>query len=260
MGKRLKELLSQGKLVRVFGTGQICSPKLVEILGMHGGFDAVWLDEEHAGLSIEQIELASRAARATGLDSFVRLTATDYARVMQALEAGAGGVMAAQVRSAKEAADVVRWAKFHPEGLRGFNGTGIDGNYGTLPFREYMRRANDDTFIAIQIENAEGLGEVEKIAAVPGIDILFVGPADLSQSLGIPGDWENPSLWHAFERVASAARNAGIHWAVLPANPDIARRCVAMDCRMLSIGLDVWAVQRGLRSFQQDYADYFQAL
>jgi 4-hydroxy-2-oxoheptanedioate aldolase len=260
MGKRLKELLRQGKLVRVFGIGQLCSAKIVEIVGLHGGFDAVWLDQEHAALSTAQIELASRAARATALDCFVRLAANGYASVMQPLEAGAGGVMAAQVKSAKETADIVRWAKFHPEGMRGFNGTGIDGHYGTLPFREYMRRANDNTFVAIQIENIEGLGEVEQIAKVPGVDILFVGPADLSQSMGIPGDWENPALWHAFERVANAVREAGIHWAVLPANPDVARRCVAMDCRMLSIGLDVWSVQRGLRSFQQDYGDYFQAL
>jgi 2-keto-3-deoxy-L-rhamnonate aldolase RhmA len=260
MGKRLKELLARGKVAPVFGVGQLCHPKLIEIVGMHGGFDAVWLDQEHGALSIEQIEQGCRSARATGLDSFVRLSVTGYASVMQPLEAGAGGIMAAQVRNAAEVRDIVRWAKFHPEGLRGFNGTGIDGNYGTLPFREYMARANDETFVAIQIENSEGLGQVEEIAAVPGVDILFVGPADLSQSLGVPGEWEHPSLWQAFERVANAVRVHGIHWAVLPANADIARRCVSLDCRMLSLGLDVWAVQRGLRAFQEQYGDYFRAM
>jgi 2-keto-3-deoxy-L-rhamnonate aldolase RhmA len=257
MGKRLKELLASGKVVRVFGIGQLCSPKLVEIVGMHGGFDAVWLDQEHAALSTEQIEQASRAARATGLDSFVRLAATGYASVMQPLEAGAGGIMAAQVRSVKEAQDIVRWAKFHPLGVRGFNGTGLDGSYGTLPFREYMRRANDETFIAIQIENVDAVNDVEKIAAVPGIDVLFIGPADLSQSMGIPGDWDHPNLWQAIERVGKAARDRGIHWAILPANAEIARKCVTMDCRMLSLGLDVWSVQRGLLAFQEQYREYF---
>src|SRR5947209_9383336 len=119
MGARLRELLSQGKLVRVFGAGQLCHPKLIEIVGLQGGFDAVWLDQEHAGLSMEQIEQAARAARLAGLDSFVRLAPTDYATVMRPLEAGAGGVMAAQVRSGRQAEEVVRWSKFHPQGLRG---------------------------------------------------------------------------------------------------------------------------------------------
>src|SRR5205823_14397535 len=98
MARRLKELLAQGQLVRVFGIGQLCHPKLVEIIGLHGGYDAVWLDQEHAGLSLEQIEHSCRAARAAGIDSFVRLAPTDYATVMRPLEAGAGGIMAAQVR------------------------------------------------------------------------------------------------------------------------------------------------------------------
>src|SRR6516164_2033451 len=145
MGLRLKELLAQGKLVRVFGLGQLCHPKIVEMVGFHGSYDAVWLDQEHAGISIAQIEEATRAARGVGLDSFVRLAATDYATVMRPLEAGAGGVMAAQVRNARQVEDVVRWAKFHPQGLRGVNGTGVDGGYGTLPAAEYMRRANAET-------------------------------------------------------------------------------------------------------------------
>src|SRR5688500_7869607 len=118
MGMLIKKLLSQNKLVKVFGLGQLCHPKIVEIIGFHGGYDAIWLDQEHAGVTNAQIEEATRAARGVGLDSFVRLAPTDYASVMRPLEAGAGGIMAAQVRSVQEAADVVRWCKFHPQGLR----------------------------------------------------------------------------------------------------------------------------------------------
>jgi 2-dehydro-3-deoxyglucarate aldolase/4-hydroxy-2-oxoheptanedioate aldolase len=257
MGTRLKELLAQGRLVRVFCLGQLCHPKLVEIAAWHGGFDAVWLDQEHAGLSIEQIENAVRAARGSGLDSFVRLAPTDYATVMRCLEAGAGGVMAAQVRSARQAEEVVRWSLFHPAGLRGINGTGVDGRYGTLPLPEYLRRANAETLVLIQIEHADAVAEVEQIAALPGADVLFVGPADLSQSMGIPGQWDHPRLWQAIERVAVACREHKKAWAILPSSPAYARRCVDLGCRMLSIGLDVWLMQRGLRAFQTEYADFF---
>ncbi len=253
MGRRLKELLAAGKLVRVFGTGQLCHPKLVEIVGQHGGYDAVWLDQEHAGLSIRQIEHACLAARAADIDTFVRLAPTDYATVMRPLEAGAGGVMAAQVRSAREAQDVVRWAKFHPVGLRGVNGTGVDGRYGCLPLGEYLRRANDDTFVAIQIEHIDAVNEVEQIAVLPGVDVLFVGPADLGQSMGLPGDWDHPRAWEAIERVARAARRHNVAWAILPRDAAYARRCVDLGCRMLSVGLDVWALQRGLRAFLAEF-------
>jgi 2-dehydro-3-deoxyglucarate aldolase/4-hydroxy-2-oxoheptanedioate aldolase len=257
MGARLKELLARQKTVRVFGMGQLCHPKLVEIVGMGGGFDAVWFDQEHVGVNVEQIESCSRAARAVGLDCFVRLAPTDYATVMRPLEAGAGGIMAAQVRSAAQAEEVVRWAKFHPRGLRGVNGTGVDGGYGTLPLADYFRRANAETFIAIQIEHADAVVDVEHIAAVADVDVLFVGPADLSQSLGIPGEWSHPQLWAAIEAVARAAGEHGIHWAILPPNVDYARRCVGMGCRMLSLGLDTWAFHRGLKAFQNEYAEFF---
>src|SRR6516225_1361552 len=254
MGLRLKELLAQGKLVRVFGLGQLCHPKIVEIIGFYGGYDAVWLDQEHAGLSIEQIENDSRAARVTGLDSFVRLAPTDYATVMRPLEAGAGGIMAAQVRGARQAREVVQWAKFHPIGLRGVNGTGVDGRYGTMPMAEYFEKANAETFVAIQIEHIDAVREVEAIAAIPGVDVLFIGPADLGQSMGIVGQWDHPDIWQAIERVARAAREHKIAWAILPRNAEYARRCLDLGCQMLSIGLDVWAVQRGLASFLAEFA------
>ncbi len=254
---RLKSLLAGGSLVRVCALGQVCHPKLVEMIGWHGGFEAVWLDQEHVGLTIPQIEEATRAARGCGLDTFVRLAATDYATVMRPLEAGAGGVMAAMVRSARQVEEVLTWAKFHPRGRRGVNGTGVDGRYGTVPGPEYFRRANSETLVGVQIEHADAVEEVEKIAAVPDLDFLFVGPADLSQSLGLPGEWDHPRVWQAVERVARAAQAHRVPWAILPRDAEHARRCVALGCRMLSLGIDVWFFQKGLRAFQEDFAEFF---
>jgi 2-dehydro-3-deoxyglucarate aldolase/4-hydroxy-2-oxoheptanedioate aldolase len=257
MGAQLKALLAGGRVIRVFALGQLCHPKLVEMIGWFGGFDAVWLDQEHVGLSTAQIEDATRTARGCGLDSFVRLAATDYATVMRGLEAGAGGVMAAMVRSARQVEEIVTWAKFHPRGLRGVNGTGVDGRYGTVPMAEYFRRANAETVVGVQIECVEAVEEVEKIAAVPDIDFLFVGPADLSQSMGLPGEWEHPRVWAAVERVARASRERRVPWAILPLNASHARRCVELGCRLLSVGIDTWAFQRGLRAFRDDFAEFF---
>lgn len=258
MGAQLKALLAGERVLRVFALGHLYSPKLVEMIGWHGGFDAVWLDQEHAGLTMTQTEEATRAARGVGLDSFVRLNATDYATVMRALEAGAGGVMASMVRSARQTEEVVSWAKFHPRGRRGVNGTGVDGRYGADAGVDYMRRANAETVVAVQIEHIDAVEDVERIAAVPDLDFLFIGPADLSQSMGIPGEWEHPRMWEAVERTARAASANRLAWAILPRDAAHARRCVDLGCRMLSIGMDAWAFQKGLKAIQSDYAEFFR--
>jgi 2-keto-3-deoxy-L-rhamnonate aldolase RhmA len=258
MGAQLKSLLAgDDRVLNVFALGQFCSPKLVEVIGGRGGFDAVWLDQEHVGLTIPQIEEAARAARVVGLDSFVRLNATDYATVMRPLEAGAGGVMASMVRSARQAEEIVSWAKFHPRGCRGVNGTGADGRYGAMPGAEYFRRANAESVVAVQIEHIEAVQDVECIAAVPDLDFLFIGPADLSQSMGIPGEWEHPRMWAAVERTAKAAAANRVPWAILPRDAAHARRCVELGCRMLSVGMDAWAFQKGVKAIQDEYAEFF---
>ncbi len=258
MGAALKSLLTQERLLRVCLLGQFCSPKLVEMLAWQGGFDGVWFDQEHVGLTIPQIEEAARAARACGIPSFVRLHATDYATVMRPLEAGAGGIMASMVRSARQAEEIVRWAKFQPRGCRGVNGTGVDNRYGLYPGGNYFQRANAETLVILQIEHQDAVGEIEAIAAIADVDCLFIGPADLSQSMGLSGQWEHPAVWQAVERVARACKSNNRPWAILPLNPGHARRCVELGCRMLSIGADAWFFQRGIQAFQEEFAEFFK--
>jgi 2-dehydro-3-deoxyglucarate aldolase/4-hydroxy-2-oxoheptanedioate aldolase len=257
MGARLKQLLKANRLVHVYGLGQLLSAKFVEIIGLHGGFDAVWFDMEHAGVIVAEIEQASLAARAHGLDSFVRLTPTDYASVMRPLEAGACGIMAAQVRSAAQTEEIVRWVKFYPRGLRGYNGLGVDGEFGRLSVKDYIAKANRETFVAIQIEHFQAIEDIERIAAVPDVDVLFLGPADLSQSMGIPGEWERPEMWKAIERVASAAKKNSIHWAIVPKDVTYARRCVELGCKMLCVGFDAQTLWAGLAATQRQFQEFF---
>ena len=113
---RIKELLANGGTVRLFGTGQLISPKLIEIVGLHGGFDGLWLDFEHAGFAMRDIELATLAANAHGLDHFVRQPATDYATIMRSLEAGANGVMVSMVRSGRGGGSGRPLGEVPPEG------------------------------------------------------------------------------------------------------------------------------------------------
>jgi 2-keto-3-deoxy-L-rhamnonate aldolase RhmA len=254
---KIKQLLAAGQTVKMFGLGQLLSPKLIEIVGLHGGFDALWLDAEHAGLDMRQVELATLAAMAYGLDHFVRLPATDYASVMRPLEAGAGGVMISMVRGAEEADRAVRWAKFWPRGERGMNGGNRDGRFGLTPLADYAARSNAETFVGIQIETATAIAAVREIAAVPDVDLLFVGPADISQVLGLPGDFENPRCLETIEGIARACQDAGKPWGIVPRGPEYAARMAGWGCRMFVLGFDIHVAHAGIRATKQRYGGFF---
>ncbi len=253
----IKDKLSGGETVRLFGVGQLISPKLVEIVGLHGGFDGLWLDFEHAGFTMKDVELATLAADAHGLDHFVRLPATDYATIMRSLEAGANGVMVSMVRSPEEVEQAVRWAKFYPRGERGMNGGNRDGKYGLIPIADYAKQANERTFIGIQIETAGAMASVAEIAKVPDVDLLFVGPADISQVMGVPGDFENPKCLDAIEKIARACADAGKPWGVVPRGPDYAKRMAGWGCTMFVFGFDIHAFHAGIRAAKERYAGFF---
>ncbi len=254
---RIKEMLASGGTVRLFGTGQIISPKLIEVVGLHGGFDGLWLDFEHAGFGMRDIELATLAANSHGLDHFVRQPATDYAAIMRSLEAGANGVMVSMVRSPEEAEQAVRWSKFHPRGERGMNGGNRDGNFGLMPMTDYVREANARTFVGIQIETASAIASAKEIAQVPDVDLLFVGPADISQVLGVPGDFENPKCLDAIEGIAQACAEAGKPWGVVPRGPEYAKRMADWGCKMFVFGFDIRALHDGIIAAKSRYSAFF---
>jgi 2-keto-3-deoxy-L-rhamnonate aldolase RhmA len=254
---RLKERLKEPNgIVTFFGLGQFISPKWVELVGLHGGYDAVWLDHEHAGISTAQIEQAALAARAVGLDSFVRLYCTDYATIMRPLEAGAGGIMAAQVRSAQEVEQIVKCAKFYPRGCRGMGATGVDADYGALPAPTYLTRANAESFIAIQIEHYDAIHAIDEIAAVADVDLFFIGPFDLAQSYGLPGQVDHPQIMEAVERVARAAAWNQKPWGILPKDAAHARRCVELGCRCMLLGFDAWVLNAGMSAFSRRFEEF----
>ena len=255
----IKQRLGRGGVLKVGAVGRIVHHNLVQMLGIHGGFDAVWFDLEHMDFPTEKLEIGALACRSQGMDSFVRLAATDYAVVTRALEAGAGGVMAAQVRSAADAEQVVKWAKFHPRGYRGLNTAGWDAQFATIPAVKFAERSNRESFVAIQIETAEALEQCEQIAAIEGVDLLFLGPADMSQNLGVLGDFMNPKCLEAIDRIAAACARHKKPWGVVPVNPEYATMCVEKGCRMLSVAADVRIVNLGIDSIKQSYARFFSS-
>jgi 4-hydroxy-2-oxoheptanedioate aldolase len=256
VAKTIKQILADGELVRLFSIGRVVNPVLFDMFSFAGGFDAVWLDQEHGGLTYEQIAWATTAARAGGFDNFVRMAVTDYSAVTQNLEAGAGGVMAARVESAEHAEQFMDWAKFTPRGSRGMNTSGRDAHYTFKSQTEFATDANRDHFIAIQIETTGALEDAEAIAAIDGVDLLFVGPSDLSQALGHLGQVDHPDTWAGIDRVAAACARHGKHWGIVPAGPEYAAKAIERGCRMVSFGGDTVALRRGIEAIKESFAQW----
>lgn len=253
----IKGRLAAGKMVRVLAVGAIPSFKIIEMAARHGGYHAVWIDQEHAALTQDQIEVLALGCRAAGLDSYVRLAPTDYAAVMRPMESGVGGIMAAQVRSAAEVRQVVRWAKFPPLGVRGVNTSNCEGAYATRGLAEFVGATNRERWLSIQIETTEALEEVEEIAATSGVDHLFVGPADLSVCLGVPGEFLHPKCVTALERVAKATHSAGKTWGILARGAEHARVCRDLGCLFFAFASDLSLVQLGLEATRGQYGSLF---
>lgn len=257
MVERIKDRMDRGEIVMAVGIGRLMHHNLIQIIGIQGGFHAVWFDHEHAGFSIENLEVGALAARSVGLDNFVRIAPTDYALVTRCLESGGGGIMAAQVFSAEQAEQIVQWTKFHPRGNRGLNTGGFDGKFASTPPAEFCERANKETFLAIQIETVQSVDECDDIAAIDGVDLLFIGPSDLSQSFGITGDFMNPTCIDAIDKVAAACRKHGKHLGAVTPTPEHAAMMVEKGCKFISPTSDSRLINSGIQAAKNQFSTYF---
>jgi 2-dehydro-3-deoxyglucarate aldolase/4-hydroxy-2-oxoheptanedioate aldolase len=254
MPESMKQRLADGERLVVFAVGRMFHHNIVRYLGMQGGFDGFWIDVEHGGLTTSDIEIAAMAGAAHGLECFVRVPPTDYASVTRCFESGTTGVMAAQIRSAAQAEEFVQWAKFAPRGRRGLNPLGYDGGYGSIPLAEFAERANRETFVAVQVETAQAVTEVDDIAAIDGVDLLFVGPSDLSQAVGTIGDFTGTASIEAVDRVAEACRAHGKHWGAVTPSPEYASLLIEKGCTLISPTNDVKLVTTGLAAVKETYS------
>src|SRR3954470_2368905 len=251
----IKQRLAAGKIVQTMHIVGYATPRIIELLGTLGDFHGYWFDQEHSAISHKDLEMMLIACRATGKDAFARVPPTDYATVMRPMEAGCSGVMIAQVRTLDEVEQAVAWAKYPPVGQRGMFSGNAETRFGQMDIATHAAAANRDRWVSIQIETVESVDIVDKIAATKGVDWLFVGPADLSVTLGVPGDFMHPKCIEALKRVAAAAKKAGKAWGILSPDAERARVCRELGCQLFSIFGDIDCIRVGLETLEKRFAD-----
>ncbi|MDQ7820737.1 MAG: aldolase/citrate lyase family protein [Armatimonadota bacterium] len=231
---KVKQLLADGRPA----IGQwvsLPSPQVAEILAL-AGMDWLVIDAEHGPADWETVEDIVRALDGTGVTPLVRVPANDPALIKRALDRGALGVVVPLVHTASQAQAAVAAARFPPEGIRGVAGTRASRYGRDLP--QYLAEWNRQVLVACQVETPEAVRQAEAIAAVPGVDVLFVGPSDLSANLGCFRQFDHPEFVAALERILAAARAHGKVAGIMAGGAEDALARIDQGFRFVSVGSD----------------------
>lgn len=196
----VKQALAEGRMQLGCGFGQLRSPEVPRML-MAAGFQWAFVDTEHGGFDLETVQDICRVSSLIGFVPVVRVADLQYSLVARALDVGAGGVVFPRVESPEMLEKAVSWTKFPPVGIRGYGLTVVNTNYEALSIKDVMEHLNANTLVAFQIETKKALEAREELLSVPGIDAVMIGPADLSISLGVPGDFQHPKMVEAMEAI-----------------------------------------------------------
>ena len=215
----VKQALKEGKLQAGCSFGQLRSPDVSRILAA-AGFDWTYIDSEHGPFDLELQADLCRAAVTAGLMPIVRVADLQYSLVARALDNGAQGIIFPRVEDPALLARAISWTKFPPVGIRGFGLGPSHMDYEKVTIPQIIEHQNSNTLVVLQIETKLAVERREELLSVPGIDAIMIGPADLSISLGVPGQFDHPKMIETIERVRDTCLKLGvapgIHLRALP--------------------------------------------
>ena len=231
---RVKRILLEGGLALGTHVGGIADPQIVEIIGL-AGFDAAFIDMEHTTYDLHDVQLAVMAAERVGITRIVRRPGFDPGFMLRLLDMGVKGIQVPHVSSAETARAAVQAVRYPPLGERGMAAGSRAADYGRIPLVEHMAQSNREILLACMIEDMAAVERIDEIAAVEGVDLLAVGPSDLSRSLGVSGQPDHPRLVAAIDRVREAVEKGTGARLALPLN-HAAFRCNAAQLRDLGAG------------------------
>ncbi|MSP13058.1 MAG: 4-hydroxy-2-oxovalerate aldolase [Chloroflexi bacterium] len=231
--------LHNNQFARICGLGHYL-PFFIKYAAQYK-YDGIWLDIEHRAMTDREVQALLAFCHLNDIDCMVRPPTLQRTRLYRYLEDGAAGFMFPFISNADAARYVVNCVKFPPMGNRGIDGAGLDGDFGVTvwhPGSTYFEDANNETFIVAQIETVEALANLDEIASVPGIDLLFVGPADLGRRLSVAEGPNKMSLDEAVIKVAEVAKKHGKAWGRTAGSIADVERFRAMGAQMVPWGGD----------------------
>jgi 2-keto-3-deoxy-L-rhamnonate aldolase RhmA len=242
---RFRQVVKEGRIplgtmVWEFGTRGM--PKILEAAGV----DFVLIDMEHSTFDGERVADLLALLKATPIAPFVRVPQRLYHFLARAMDAGALGAMVANVETPEQAREIVDAVKYAPMGRRGVGLGSAHTDFVVPDPATYFREANENTTVIAMIESPLGLKNADAIAAVPGVDVLWVGHFDLTQAMGIPAEFHHPDFLEGIRTVIAAARKHGKVAAINPSTPEQAEEWIAAGFRAISWGNDTTIYRNAL--------------
>jgi len=213
----------------------------VEVLA-DAGFDWVLLDTEHSPNELPMVLQQLQALKGGTATPIVRPAWNDMVLVKRYLDLGAQTLLLPYVQNAEEAAHAVRYTRYPPQGVRGVSGGSRASLFGR--YKDYFKRVHDETCVLVQVETRAAVANLEAVAAVEGVDGVFIGPNDLAADMGYLGNWQHPEVWKVMEDAAKRIRKAGKAPGILVGEAD-GKRCLDMGYLFVAVGSDLGMLARG---------------
>jgi len=236
-----KRALREGK-PQIGLWSSLSSNYTVEVIA-GAGFDWILLDTEHSPNDLESTLAQLQAAAPYPTSAIVRVPWNDMVMIKRYLDIGAQSLLVPYVSMPEEATNAVAYTRYPPAGLRGVAGTTRASRFGRV--KDYAKRAHDEICLLVQVETRQGLENIEKIAAVDGVDGIFIGPADLHASLGHPGETANPNVKPLIDEAIRRIRKAGKAPGILTPVEADARHWLACGALFVAVGSDMGLLARG---------------
>ncbi len=220
------------------------SPDAAELMSQ-SGFDFLLVDAEHSNIGPDGVLEMLRAIDKGRAAPLVRLSETSASHVQWALDGGAEGILFPRIRSVEDVELAVSLCRYPPDGIRGL-GPGRASGYGANML-DYAAAANSEIMVMIQVETMEAVDCIDDIAAVPGVDLIFIGPGDLSQVLGIPGEMHHPRIREIGKRALSVCRKNSVHFGILTLQEEYLAYWKEQDARFFALGTDALYLTKSCR-------------
>ncbi|MGN0734502.1 MAG: HpcH/HpaI aldolase/citrate lyase family protein [Anaerovoracaceae bacterium] len=247
----LKQRLQQGeKALGIFAKCPFI--EIAEVIA-YAGYDAYVIDRQHAIFTDIETETLMAVAKAAGTTPIVRIPSAAEEHIIHALDSGAEGIIIPGIETVEEAEKIARMTKFAPNGLRGMNGGARAAKHGYTPRADYMADANLNTMTMIMVENLYMVENIDKLGEIENIDGFFIGPADLSQVMGIPGQVNHPDLLKNVEKVAKSAKEHNKFVAVFAGSMEGARKFIDCGVTFIIHSTDLSVMNAGLKKNAADF-------
>ncbi|MFA6506179.1 MAG: aldolase/citrate lyase family protein [Treponemataceae bacterium] len=202
------------------------------------GFDYFIVDNEHSQMSKESMLGLLRAADISGITPIVRVRENSRAQILQALDAGALGIMVPETSTAAEVKHVVDSALYAPEGCRGYTASSRAAGYGSMDAAEYARKANECVMTIAYCETLEGIENLDAMLAVPGLDVMWMGPMDLSQALGVTGQPKHPKVVAAMDDIIARCKKAGVAAGTIASDAETTKDLLRRGVQLIGLSSD----------------------